>query len=238
MNKLLLWIAICMFLPACTNWPKEGYFDDITAHTEQRVQFEQHYNYLNLHLSVANLRGAQSCTPAFAKAVDKINSRVEKAIAVADPRDINAELAILENKITVLIVNLNRATANTNCALPPRLFSANFVHPLTYQLDLLLYCGQQFEQDSAVLTELYKVCLRQASFMLLSSPKVVIEYTKYQLFENTPDPFTDEPKVNFSQDIVVHNLDTIVDVNTAATDPTTVDDDYNEAMRKYLLFDQ
>ncbi|KXO08277.1 hypothetical protein AKG98_1873 [Moritella sp. JT01] len=240
MNKLMLWISICVSFSACTNWPRQGYFENTTIHTEERVQFKQHYSYLNLHVSVANLRGAKKCTPAYVKAVENINSRVEKAIAVEDPQDIKIEMAILERNITDLIVNLNRVSANTNCAQPPRSFTSNFVHPLTYQLDLLLYCAPQFEVDSAVLTALYKVCLRQISFLLLDNPDVEIEYTKYKLFESRGNPIGDGSNINYNQSLVFHDVSTIVDVNNEFKDTLNDrdDEDYNDDMRKYLIFDQ
>ncbi len=236
----MLWVAICVSFSACTNWPRQGYFENTTIHTEERVQFKQHYSYLNLHFSVANLRGAEKCTPAYVKAVENISSRVEKAIAVEDPQDIKIEMAILERNITDLIVNLNRVSANTNCAQPPRSFTSNFVHPLTYQLDLLLYCAPQFEVDSAVLTALYKVCLRQVSFLLLDNPDVVIEYTKYKLFESRGKPIGEASNLNYNQGIVFHDVSTTVDVNNEFKDRLNDhnDEDYNNVMRKYLIFDQ
>jgi len=238
MNKLLLWIAICLFLSACTNWPSEGYFNDTTRYTEERIQFKQHYEYLNLHFSVANLRGAERCSPAHVKVVKNINSRVKKAIAVEDPQAINVELSILEKNITDLVINLNRVSANTNCAQPPRLLTSNFVHPLTYQLDLLLYCAPQFEEGNAILTDIYEVCLRQVGFLLLDNPDVVVEYTKYKLFKNPMTEKVAESAISFNQDIVVHNLDAVVDIKDQQLDFSDSDEDYNEAMRKYLLFDQ
>ncbi|PKH06556.1 hypothetical protein [Moritella sp. Urea-trap-13] len=240
MNRLLLWTAICVFLSSCTNWPSEGYFENTTIHTEERIQFKQHYDYLNLHFSVANLRGAKTCTPAYVKTVENINSRVEKAIFVEDPQDIKVEIAILEKNITNLIVYLNRISSHTNCAQPPRLLTANFVHPLIYQLDLLLYCSPQFEVGSAILTEEYKVCLRQVSFLLLDNPDIVIEYTKYQLFENSASAKVGQSNINYSKAIVTHNVTTVV-VKTSeimAVTDNRRDDDYNEIMRQYLLFDQ
>jgi len=240
MNKLSLWIAICVSFSACTNWPQEGYFENKAIHTEERVQFKQHYSYLNLHFSVANLRGAKTCTPAYVKGVENINSRVEKAISVEDPQDIKIEMAILERNITDLIVNLNRVSSNTNCAQPPRSFTSNFVHPLTYQLDLLLYCAPQFETGNAVLTELYKVCLRQISFLLLDNPDVVIQYTKYKLFESRVKPIDEGSNVNYNQESILHDLGTIVDVNDDFKDTLNEhnDEDYNDVMRKYLIFEQ
>ncbi|MFT7684391.1 MAG: hypothetical protein ACI935_003919 [Moritella dasanensis] len=240
MNRLLLWTAICIFLSSCTNWPSVGYFENTTIHTEERIQFKQHYDYLNLHFSVANLRGAQTCTPAYVKTVENINSRVEKAIAVEDPRDVKIEIAILEKNITNLILHLNRVTSNTNCAQPPRLVTSNFVHPLIYQLDLLLYCAPQFEEGNATLTEEYKVCLRQVSFLLLDNPDIVIEYTKYQLFEHSSSPTVELSKINYNNAIVNHNVVATVDKKSEILDITDNqnDDDYNEIMRQYLLFDQ
>jgi len=240
MNKLLLWIAICMSLSACTNWPKEGYFDTIAVHTEERIHFKQHYDYLNLHFSVANLRGAETCIPAYVKKVENINSRVEKSISVEDLEDVKVEMAILEQNITDLVVHLNRISSNTNCAQPPHLVASNFVHPLIYQLDLLLYCAPQFEENSVIMTELYKVCLRQVSFLLLDNPKIVIEYTKYKLFEDTTNPKIEELKLNYSKNIVVHNVDAIIDSSSEglAVSDKSSDEDYNEIMRQYLLFDQ
>lgn len=240
MNRLLLWIAMCISLSSCTNWPKIGYFENTTKHTQERIQFKQHYNYLNLHFSVANLRGAQTCTPAYAKTVANINSRVEKAIAVEDPKDIKIEMAILEKNITNLIVHLNRMTSSTNCAQPSRLLSSTFVHPLIYQLDLLLYCGPQFEEGNAILTEEYKVCLRQVSFLLLDNPEIIIEYTKYRLFENRISQKTAQSNINYTNNIVTHNVTSIVDKeseNLAAT-VNENDEDYNDIMRQYLLFEQ
>jgi len=240
MNKLMLWVAICVSFSACTNWPQEGYFENTITHTEVRVEFKQHYSYLNLHFAVANLRGAKKCTPAYVKVVENINSRVEKVIAVEDPRDIKIEMAILERHITDLVVNLNRVSASTNCAQPPRLFTSNFVHPLTYQLDLLLYCAPQFEVDSAVLTELYKVCLRQVSLLLLDNPDVVIEYTKYKLFESRGKAIAEDPNINYNQGIVFHDVSTTVDVNNEFKDTLNNrnDEAYNDLMRKYLIFEQ
>lgn len=243
MNKLLLWMAIGVFLSSCTNWPREGYFDNTKRHTDERIQFKQHYDYLNLHFSVANLRGAQTCTPAYVKAVEKINSRVEKAIAVEDPQDIKIEIAILEKKITDLIVYLNRVTSNTNCAQPSRLLTSTFVHPLTYQLDLLLYCAPQFEADSAILTEQYKVCLRQVGFLLLENPEIIIEYTKYNLFEHGINPQDAESKISYSNTIVTHHIDAIITHDIEAIVDNTQadkegDENYNDVMRQYLLFDQ
>ncbi|QUM76400.1 hypothetical protein HWV00_09295 [Moritella sp. 24] len=238
MNKLLLWIAICVSLSACTNWPREGYFENTTLETEKRIQFKKHYEYLNLHLSVANLRGAETCTPAYVNVVNNINSRVEKAIAVEDSQDINVEMAILESNITDLIVNLNRVSANTNCAQPPRLLTSTFVHPLTYQLDLLLYCAPQFQEGQAVMTELYKVCLRQVSFLLLDNPDVVIEYTKYKLFEPVKNADLEDSDINYNQEIVIHDVVTITDVNRDLAVNADSNDDYNDVMRKYLVFDQ
>ncbi|MFT5806959.1 MAG: hypothetical protein ACI9LG_001232 [Moritella dasanensis] len=240
MNRLLLWTAICISLSSCTNWPSIGYFENTTNHTEERIQFKQHYAYLNLHFSVANLRGAQMCTPAYVKTVENINSRVEKAIAVEDPRDVKIEIAILEKNITNLIVHLNRVTSNTNCAQPPRLLTSSFVHPLIYQLDLLLYCTPQFEEGNATLTEEYKVCLRQVSFLLLDNPDIVIEYTKYKLFEHSSSPTVELSKINYNNAIVNHNVATTVDKESEILDITDNqnDDDYNEIMRQYLLFDQ
>ncbi len=236
----MLWVAICVSFSACTNWPQEGYFENTITDTEVRVEFKQHYSYLNLHFAVANLRGAKKCTPAYVKVVENINSRVEKVIAVEDPRDIKIEMAILERHITDLVVNLNRVSASTNCAQPPRLFTSNFVHPLTYQLDLLLYCAPQFEVDSAVLTELYKVCLRQVSLLLLDNPDVVIEYTKYKLFESRGKPIAEDPNINYNQGIVFHDVSTTVDVNNEFKDTLNNrnDEAYNDLMRKYLIFEQ
>ncbi|WP_017222216.1 hypothetical protein [Moritella dasanensis] len=240
MNRLLLWTAICIFLSSCTNWPSVGYFENTTKHTEERIQFKQHYDYLNLHFSVANLRGAQTCTPAYVKTVENINSRVEKAIAVEDPRDVKIEIAILEKNITNLIVHLNRVSSNTNCAQPPRLFTSSFVHPLIYQLDLLLYCAPQFEEGNATLTEEYKVCLRQVSFLLLDNPEIIIEYTKYRLFENSISPKKSQSNINYTNNIVTHNVTTIVDKESEnlAVTVNQNDEDYNDIMRQYLLFEQ
>lgn len=239
MYKLLLWIAICVSLSACTNWPREGYFENTVQHTEKRIQFQQQYEYLNLHLSVANLRGAKTCTPGYVKVVNNINSRVEKAIAVEDPQDINIEIAILEQNITDLIVNLNRVSGNTNCAQPSRLSAQNFVHPLTYQLDLLLYCAPQFEEGTAVMTALYKVCLRQVSFLLLDNPDIVIEYTKYKLFEPALEIPDSEYNTLYNQDVVIHDLDAIIEDSQVRNENIGSDDkEYNDVMRKYLLFDQ
>ena len=240
MNKLLLWIAICMSLSACTNWPKEGYFDNVAIHTEERIYFKQHYDYLNLHFSVANLRGAKTCIPAYVKKVESINSRVEKSISVEDLENVKVEMAILEQHITDLIVNLNTTSSNTNCAQPLQLFTSNFVHPLIYQLDLLLYCAPQFEEGNAIMTELYKVCLRQVSFLLLDNPKIVIEYTKYNLLKDPTSPKIDALTINYSKNIVVHNVDTIIDSSSEgiAVSAKSSDEDYNDIMRQYLLFDQ
>lgn len=245
MNRLLLWIAICISLSSCTNWPSIGYFENTTKHTKERIEFKQHYNYLNLHFSVANLRGAQTCTPAYVKTVENINSRVEKAIAVEDPRDIKIEMAILEKNITNLVVQLNRMTSSTNCAQPARLLTSNFVHPLIYQLDLLLYCGPQFEEGNAILTEEYKVCLRQVSFLLLDNPDIIIEYTKYRLFEKTISPKTAQSNMNYTNNIVTHNVATIVDKENEKLGNSIInstvnpnDEDYNDIMRQYLLFEQ
>lgn len=240
MNRLLLWIALGICLPACTNWPKEGYFADIPVYSDERILFQQHYDYLNLHLSIANLRGAETCIPAHVKSVDNINSRVAKSIAVEDLQDIKSEMAILESKITNLIVQLNRVTTKTNCALPPRLLTTNFVHPLTYQLDLLLYCAPQFEVGNATMTPLYKVCLRQASFILLDNPDIVIEYTKYKKLADSSEPTIDRPKHHYNQDIVVHDVDAIEEVPdmSLVTSRDQSNEEYNEVMRQYLIFDQ
>ncbi|QFI37730.1 hypothetical protein FR932_07630 [Moritella marina ATCC 15381] len=240
MNKLLLGIAMCLSLSlsACTNWPDEGYFTDLGAHTEERVLFKQHYDYLNLHLSVANLRGAQACIPAYVKTVNNINSRVAKSIEVEDPQDIKVEIAILEKHITNLVVQLNQVTSNTNCAQPSRILTSNFVHPLIYQLDLLLYCAPQFETGNAILTAEYKACLRQVSFLLLDNPKIVVEYTKYKLFENTVNKKSAQSNLNYNDAIVIHDMDTIVDDNAQPMEEDKGVDDYNEIMRQYLLFEQ
>ncbi|WP_293135453.1 hypothetical protein [Moritella sp.] len=240
MNKLLLWIAISMSLSACTNWPKEGYFDNVARHTEERIYFKQHYDYLNLHFSVANLRGAKTCIPAYVKKVERINSRVEKSISVEDLKHVKVEITILEQHITDLIVHLNSTSSNTNCAQPPQLFTSNFVHPLIYQLDLLLYCAPQFEEGNAIMTELYKVCLRQVSFLLLDNPKIVIQYTKYKLLKDPTSPNIDALTINYSKNIVVHNVDTIIDSSSEviAVSAKRNDEDYNDIMRQYLLFDQ
>ena len=118
--------------------------------------------------------------------------------------------------------------------------TSNFVHPLTYQLDLLLYCAPQFEVDSAVLTALYKVCLRQVSFLLLDNPDVEIEYTKYKLFKSRGKPIDDGSNVNYNQGIVFHDVSTTVDVNNEFKDTLNGhdDEDYNDVMREYLIFDQ
>ncbi|GIC79600.1 hypothetical protein [Moritella sp. F3] len=240
MNKLLLWIAMCISLSACTNWPNEGYFTDIGTHSEERALFQQHYDYLNLHLSVANLRGAEMCIPAYVKTVNNINSRVEKSIAVEDPQNINVELAIFEKHITNLIVQLNEVSSHTNCAQPPRILTSNFVHPLIYQLDLLLYCAPQFETGNAILTDEYKVCLRQFSFLLLDNPKIVVEYTKYKLFESKDKKTNTQTNVNYNNAIVTHDINTVVDENTSRVDTEKNEgvEDYNEIMRQYLLFEQ
>jgi len=240
MNKLLLWIAICMSLSACTNWPNEGYFDTVALHTEERIHFKQHYNYLNLHFSVANLRGAKTCIPAHVKKIEDINSRVEKSISVEDPENVKVEMVILEQNITDLVVHLNKVSSNTNCAQPPNLLTSNFVHPLIYQLDLLLYCAPQFDEGSAVMTALYKVCLRQVSFLLLDNPQIVIQYTKYKLLEGINTPKIEDLKINYNNNIVVHNVEAIVDSpsDVIAVSDKRPDQDYNEIMRQYLLFDQ
>ncbi|SQD77505.1 hypothetical protein [Moritella yayanosii] len=240
MNKLLLWTAICMSLSACTNWPQEGYFDNIAIHTEERIYFKQHYDYLNLHFSVANLRGAKPCVPAYVKKVENINSRVEKSISVEDLKHVKVEMAILERHITDLIVNLNNTSSNTNCAQPLHSFTSHVVHPLIYQLDLLLYCAPQFEEGNAIMTKLYKVCLRQVSFLLLDNPNIVIEYTKYKLLKDPKNKKIEALTINYNKNIVVHNAAAMIESSsegTAVSDKSS-DEDYNEIMRQYLLFDQ
>jgi len=101
-----------------------------------------------------------------------------------------------------------------------------------------LYCAPQFEEGNAVLTDMYEVCLRQVGFLLLDNPDVVVEYTKYKLFKNTMIGKVAESAINFNQDIVVHNIDTVVDIKNQRLDLSDSDEDYNEVMRKYLLFDQ
>ena len=240
MKQLLLWIAICMSLSACTNWPKEGYFDNVARHTKERIYFKQHYDYLNLHFSVAKLRGAKTCIPAYVKKVERINSRVDKSISIEDLKHVKVEIAILEQHITDVIVHLNSTSSNTNCALPPQLLTSNFVHPLIYQLDLLLYCAPQFEEGNAIMTELYKVCLRQVSFLLLDNPKIIIQYTKYKLLKEPTSPNIDALTINYSKNILVHNVDTIIDRSSEviAVSAKSNDEDYDDIMRQYLLFDQ
>lgn len=190
MTKLMtaLMVAACLNLSACVTWPplSSGGFAEHTATTirtdiskqsitpDQGLLFE--LELAKQHLDMMILNGAKYCFPATVVQADNRHNRIARELHGGLELDAANDLIIQRSVLILLEQRLDYVTEEKACT-PPSDDHLLVVEKDIQEIAALLNIGQQFEDNSDVLTQDYIGQLAEASFLLRERKGLSIHIT-------------------------------------------------------------